>query len=69
MANPQENNPDIPALLLHIYADVHDIAARLARLEAVVDEFAPAARAFAGLGGWRKRGREAGAAADGNGRP
>jgi hypothetical protein len=36
--------PDLAAYLTHMLADIHDISARLRRVEAVVDEFAPLAR-------------------------
>lgn len=47
-------------MLAHILSDVHDVSARLARLEALAAELAPAARAYASVGLLRRLGRGAG---------
>jgi hypothetical protein len=48
---------DIPQMFVHVLADLHDISERLARLEMLADEFAPAARHWQGKTLMRSLGR------------
>jgi hypothetical protein len=46
---PDADNPDISGLLRHITVDIHDLSKRLAKIEALADEFAPLGRQYARL--------------------
>jgi hypothetical protein len=45
---PEMSNIPVPVMFAHIVDDLHDISQRLARLEMLADEFAPAARRWQG---------------------
>lgn len=48
---------EMMGMLVHITEDIHDLSERIARIEAMAEEFAPAGRAWLSLAGLRRRGR------------